>query len=58
MVKWWGHLRTINAHKRLVMKYCFKVGLYRQGLLPRPVQVQPGGISGGGQVFLRLPQSQ
>lgn len=28
-----GHLRTINAHKRMVMKYCFRVGLYKQGLL-------------------------
>ncbi len=28
-----GHLKTINAHKMLVMKYCFRVGLYRQGLL-------------------------
>lgn len=28
-----GHLRTINHHKFLVMKGCFKVGLYRQGLL-------------------------
>lgn len=28
-----GHLRTINKHKRLVMKHCFKVGLYKQGLL-------------------------
>jgi len=33
MLKWWGHLRTITAHKILVMKYCFQVGLYRQGLL-------------------------
>ncbi|MCI8708932.1 MAG: catalase [Dorea sp.] len=28
-----GHLHTINHHKFLVMKYCFKVGLYKQGLL-------------------------
>lgn len=28
-----GHLKTINAHKALVMKHCFRVGLYRQGLL-------------------------
>lgn len=28
-----GHLRTINEHKRLVMKHCFRVGLYRQGVL-------------------------
>lgn len=27
------HLKTINHHKRLVMIHCFKVGLYRQGLL-------------------------
>ena len=27
-----GHLRTINEHKILVMKHCFKVGLYWQGL--------------------------
>ncbi len=28
-----GHLRTINHHKMLVMKQCFQVGLYKQGLL-------------------------
>lgn len=28
-----GHLKTINAHKLMVMKHCFKVGLYKQGLL-------------------------
>lgn len=27
-----GHLRTINRHKWLVMKFCFRLGLYRQGL--------------------------
>lgn len=32
-MKIWRHLCTINHHKLLVMKYCFKVGLYRQGLL-------------------------
>lgn len=29
----WGHFCTINNHKMLVMKNCFKVGLYKQGLL-------------------------
>lgn len=33
MLKAWKHLQTINHHKRLVMQHCFKVGLYRQGLL-------------------------
>lgn len=29
----WGHFHTITHHKNQVMKNCFKVGLYRQGLL-------------------------
>lgn len=29
----WGHLCTINSHKWKVMKNCFRVGLYKQGLL-------------------------
>jgi hypothetical protein len=33
MSKAWDHFRTINHHKNLVMKGCFQVGLYRQGLL-------------------------
>lgn len=28
-----GHLRTITEHKLLVMRHCFRIGLYRQGLL-------------------------
>ena len=30
--KFIGHLTTINKHKLLVMKLCFKMGLYSQGL--------------------------
>ena len=29
----WGHFKTITHHKFLVMLYCFRVGLIRQGLL-------------------------
>lgn len=32
MPKWWGHLRTVTAHRHMVMGYCFRLGLYRQGL--------------------------
>lgn len=32
-MKAWKHLKTINHHKMLVMKGCFRVGLYKQGLL-------------------------
>ena len=28
-----GHFRTITQHKLLVMRECFKLGLYKQGLL-------------------------
>lgn len=29
----WKHFKTITYHRFLVMKYCFRVGLYKQGLL-------------------------
>ena len=32
-MKAWKHFCTITKHKMLVMKHCFCVGLYRQGLL-------------------------
>ena len=32
-MKAWQHLKTINHHKWLVMKECFQVGLYWQGLV-------------------------
>lgn len=28
-----GHLKTITDHKLLVMKHCFQISLYRQGLM-------------------------
>jgi len=30
--KFFGHLRTVNKHRRMVRKLCFKCGLYWQGL--------------------------
>ena len=32
MLHFWAHLKTINRHRSLVRKYCFRLGLYRQGL--------------------------
>ena len=29
----WGHFKTISHHKALVLKYCFRIGLYKQGIL-------------------------
>ena len=31
MNKFFGHLKTVNSHRRLVRKLCFKCGLYWQG---------------------------
>ncbi|MCM1187742.1 MAG: DUF5662 family protein [bacterium] len=33
MGKAWNHFKTITRHKYLVAKGCFRVGLYRQGIL-------------------------
>lgn len=33
MIKAWEHFKTITKHKIEVMKNCFRVGLYKQGLL-------------------------
>ena len=32
LLHFWGHLKTISHHRRLVRKYCFRLGLYWQGL--------------------------
>lgn len=32
-MKAWKHFKTITTHKLIVMAGCFKVGLYKQGLL-------------------------
>ncbi len=32
MSRFWGHLKTINHHRRLVCAGCFRLGLYWQGL--------------------------
>lgn len=33
MNKYWQHFKTITKHRHKVMKLCFKIGLYKQGLL-------------------------
>lgn len=33
LINLWGHFRTITVHKFRVMRNCFRVGLYKQGLL-------------------------
>jgi len=47
MIRPISHYRTITRHRHLVMKGCFEVGLYRQGLLHdlskyNPIEFIPG----------------
>ncbi|MBE5940646.1 MAG: catalase [Lachnospiraceae bacterium] len=42
-----GHFKTITEHKLLVMKYCFKLGLYRQGLLHDLSKYMPSEFMAG-----------
>ena len=60
MVKWLAHLRVINHHKFLVMKYCFKIGLYKQGLLHDMSKYSPTEFLAGAKYFQgnRSPNEQ
>ncbi|MCL2087342.1 MAG: DUF5662 family protein [Oscillospiraceae bacterium] len=31
MSNFWAHFRTVNRHRRIVRRLCFRLGLYRQG---------------------------
>ena len=50
-MKWLSHLKTVNHHKKLVRQYCFKVGLYRQGLLHDLSKYSPAEFWVGARYF-------
>ena len=50
-VKWLSNLKTVNHHKKLVRQYCFKVGLYRQGLLHDLSKYSPAEFWVGARYF-------
>ena len=45
------HFATINTHKAYVMKYCFKAGLYKQGLLHDLSKYSPAEFFSGVRYF-------
>ncbi len=49
--KFLGHLETVSVHKYQVMKGCFAVGLYRQGLLHDLSKFSPTEFSVGARYF-------
>ncbi|MBO5291630.1 MAG: catalase [Lachnospiraceae bacterium] len=50
-MKWWKHFKTITYHKYLVMKGCFAVGLYRQGLCHDLSKYSPSEFLVGARYF-------
>ena len=50
-MKAWKHFKTITYHKYLVMKGCFKVGLYKQGLLHDMSKYSPSEFIPGVKYF-------
>lgn len=50
-MKPWKHFKTITYHKYLVMKGCFKVGLYRQGILHDMSKYSPSEFWIGAKYF-------
>lgn len=46
-----GHFETITAHKVLVMRHCFRIGLYRQGLMHDLSKYMPAEFLMGCQYF-------
>lgn len=50
-MKYLAHFKTITAHKLLVMKYCFRVGLYKQGLLHDLSKYSPTEFLAGARYY-------
>lgn len=50
-MKWWQHLKTINRHKWMVMKSCFRLGLIKQGLLHDLSKYSPVEFMVGARYF-------
>ena len=51
MIKWLAHLKTVLHHKRYVMQHCFRVGLYRQGILHDMSKFSPAEFFVGARYY-------
>ncbi|MCR5665730.1 MAG: DUF5662 family protein [Eubacterium sp.] len=50
-MKAWQHFKTVMRHKRLVRQGCFKVGLYKQGILHDLSKFSPTEFLVGAKYF-------
>ena len=46
-----GHFKTITEHKKLVLEHCFKLGLYRQGLMHDMSKYMPSEFLVGAKYY-------
>ena len=47
----WGHFKTVHRHRALVRKYCFRLGLYWQGLTHDLSKYSPVEFWAGAKYF-------
>ena len=47
----WKHFCTITKHRHMVMRYCFRVGLYRQGLCHDLSKYSPAEFWAGARYY-------
>ena len=48
----WEHFKTITNHKMLVMKLCFELGMYKQGLLHDMSKYSPSEFVSGAKYYV------
>ena len=51
MLHYWEHFKTITRHRRLVRRYCFRLGLYWQGLTHDLSKYSPAEFLPGARYF-------
>ena len=51
-MKAWQHFCTVTRHRHLVMRYCFRLGLYRQGLCHDLSKYSPAEFIPGAKYYL------
>ena len=50
-MKWLSHLRTVQHHRFLVLRHCWRVGLYWQGLTHDLSKFSPVEFSAGAKYY-------
>ena len=51
LLKWLQHLRTVQHHRFLVLRHCWRVGLYRQGLTHDLSKFSPVEFAAGARYY-------